>query len=134
MTDKPRPKIVVAEDDANLLCLLEVYLRNQGYDVYGAPDGKEALRLVEQEHPQLLISDVMMPHLNGYQLINTLASERHDLPLPRIILLTARIGDDDIRRGLKIGADVYIPKPFHLEEVSVHVKRLLAETPAQPIP
>lgn len=118
--------ILIAEDDPNILNLLYVFLSRRGYTVFTAVDGQEALKLTEEVKPDLLITDVMMPRLNGYQLVHTLA-ERHDIPTPRIIILTSRTDSADIRRGLKVGADMYIPKPFDMSDVAARVEELLSE-------
>jgi DNA-binding response OmpR family regulator len=119
--------IVIAEDDPNILNLLYVFLSGRGYTVSTAVDGREALALVEQVKPDLLITDVMMPNMNGYQLVHALTAERHDIPTPRIIILTSRTDTADVQRGLTVGADMYIPKPFDITEVAARVDELLSE-------
>jgi DNA-binding response OmpR family regulator len=69
----------------------------------------------------------MMPHMNGYQLVHSLA-QRHDIPTPRIIILTSRTDPSDVQRGLNVGADMYIPKPFDINEVAARVAELLEDT------
>src|SRR5687768_16536393 len=120
--------ILIAEDDPNILNLLCVFLSGRGYTVFTAVDGREALKLAEEVKPDLLITDVMMPHMNGYQLVHTLATERHDIPTPRIIILTSRTDASDVQRGLTIGADMYIPKPFDITEVAARVEELLSDS------
>jgi two-component system OmpR family response regulator len=121
-------KILIAEDDPNILSLLTVFLGGMGYDVAQATDGVQALEVAEKFRPDLLISDVMMPRMNGFKLVNTLAMDRHDIPMPKVIILTSLTDDDDVRRGMNVGADVYIPKPFNLDDVSARVKELLGES------
>jgi DNA-binding response OmpR family regulator len=106
---------------------LYVFLSGRGYTVSTAVDGREALALVEQVKPDLLITDVMMPNMNGYQLVHALTAERHDIPTPRIIILTSRTDTADVQRGLTVGADMYIPKPFDITEVAARVDELLSE-------
>jgi DNA-binding response OmpR family regulator len=118
------PCLLIAEDDSNVLDLLAGYFSEKGYVVHTAQNGQEALNLVKQVKPDVLISDVMMPVMNGFQLVREL-SQNYDTPMPRIILLTSRADSDDARRGLNIGADVYISKPFQLAEVAKHVEKLL---------
>lgn len=129
--DKVAANILIAEDDPNILNLLYVFLSARGYNVFTAVDGQEALNLMKDVKPDLLITDVMMPRLNGYQLVHTLATERYDIPTPKIIILTSRTDSTDIQRGLNVGADVYIPKPFDMAEVAVRVDELLSVSSAK---
>lgn len=118
-------KILIAEDDPNILGLLSVFLSGLGYEVSLARDGQEALEMAAQIKPDLLIADVMMPRMNGFKLVNTLTSERHDIPMPKVIMLTSLADQENVQRGMSVGADVYIPKPFNLEDVAARVKELL---------
>ena len=118
-------KILSAEDDPNILGLLSVFLSGLGYEVSLARDGQEALEMAAQVKPDLLIADVMMPRMNGFKLVNTLTSERHDIPMPKVIMLTSLADQENVQRGMSVGADVYIPKPFNLEDVAARVKELL---------
>ncbi|HMU74733.1 MAG TPA: response regulator [Elusimicrobiota bacterium] len=118
-------KILIAEDDPNILGLLSVFLSGLGYEVALARDGQEALEMAAQVKPDLLIADVMMPRMNGFKLVNTLTSERHDIPMPKVIMLTSLADQENVQRGMSVGADVYIPKPFNLEDVAARVKELL---------
>ena len=123
----PKPRIVVAEDDPNILQLLEHVLTVKGYEVTAAKDGEEALESVRRVKPPLLIADVMMPRRNGYQLVQELRKERIAL---KIILLTSKTDPADVRQGIAAGADVYIAKPFDVQEVLSHVGVLLAGRPS----
>jgi two-component system alkaline phosphatase synthesis response regulator PhoP len=120
-------KILIAEDDANILGLMSVFLSGLGYEVSLARDGQEALDMAAQIKPDLMIVDVMMPKINGFKLVNTLSMERADIPMPKIIMLTALGDQENVQRGLAVGADVYIPKPFNLEDVAARIKELLGE-------
>jgi len=124
-------RILIAEDDPNILNLLYVFLSQQGYTVEKATDGREALRLAAAITPDLLITDVMMPHMNGYQLVNAIVYERVDIPTPKIIMLTSRTDPSDVQRGLDVGVDMYIPKPFDIAEVTARVAELLSEGKAK---
>ncbi len=118
--------ILIAEDDPNISGLLEVFLSGRGYSVKVAADGEEALRLTAEVKPDLLITDVMMPRMNGYQLVHALTAERYDIPTPKIIILTSRNDPTDVNRGLTVGADMYIPKPFDMLDVAARVEELLS--------
>jgi DNA-binding response OmpR family regulator len=122
-----KPRIVVAEDDLNILQLLEHVLTVKGYEVTAAKDGEEALEAVRRLKPPLLIADVMMPRRNGYQLVQALRKERAAI---KIILLTSKTDPADVRQGLDAGADVYIAKPFDIQEVISHVGVLLQGCPS----
>jgi CheY-like chemotaxis protein len=119
-------RILVVEDDPNIRNLLVHFLQSRGYEVAAAADGLEGLKKVEEARPDLLVTDVMMPKMNGYQLVNALVNERQDLPTPKIVILTSRTDPADVKRGLNVGADAYIVKPFDLEDVAKTAGELLA--------
>lgn len=123
--------VLVAEDDADIRNLLYVFLSEQGHRVVAAPDGQEAYNLAVKIHPDVLITDVMMPRKNGYQLVHDLTSEHDELAPPKIIILTSRNEPRDVELGLNVGADVYVNKPFDLNEVAAHVQALIAERAAE---
>jgi DNA-binding response OmpR family regulator len=123
-------RIVLVEDDPHILQLLQHVLSMDGYEVIAAKDGEEGLAAVKQVKPALLITDVMMPRRNGYQLVHALLNEVHDVPTPKIIILTSRTDPADVKRGLTVGADVYIAKPFDIQEVTGHVRELLSAASA----
>jgi two-component system, OmpR family, alkaline phosphatase synthesis response regulator PhoP len=114
-------KILVADDEANILKLLRMYLREEGYEIVTARDGREALERFRTEPPDLVILDVMMPHLGGFDVCTEIRKES-DVP---VIMLTARSDDVDKIVGLEMGADDYITKPFNPREVIARVKAAL---------
>lgn len=111
-------KVLVVEDDPTLRETLEYNLRYQGYDVIVAADGRRALELARSERPDLIILDVMLPGLDGFEVCRIL---RHEMNAP-ILMLTAR--DEEIDRvvGLELGADDYVTKPFSMRELMARVK------------
>ncbi len=111
-------KILVADDEANIIKLLRLYLREAGYEVVAAHDGREALERFKAESPDLVVLDLMMPHLNGFDVCTEIRKES-DVP---VIMLTARSDDVDKIVGLEMGADDYITKPFNPREVVARVK------------
>lgn len=114
-------KILVADDEQNIVRLLRLYLRNEGFDVVSAADGKQALERFGQESPDLVLLDLMMPQMSGFE-VCTEIRKRSDVP---VIMLTARSDDVDKIVGLEMGADDYVTKPFNPREVVARVKAAL---------
>ena len=119
---KEKNRILIAEDDKDILSLLRLYLEKDGFDVLFAEDGIVAFDMIEQEEPDLIISDIMMPGMNGYDLIQKIRKSRNNVP---IIILSAKNQDNDKILGLDIGADDYMTKPFNPLELVAHVKAAL---------
>ncbi|MEZ4502183.1 MAG: response regulator transcription factor [Dehalococcoidia bacterium] len=111
-------KILVADDEANIVQLLRMYLREAGYDVVAAHDGRQALDRFQAESPDLVLLDLMMPELGGFEVCNEIR-KTSDVP---VLMLTARSDDIDKIVGLEMGADDYITKPFNPREVVARVK------------
>ena len=122
--DSPRPVILVADDDADILSLVAFRLERAGYDVVPASDGEEALRLAVERTPDLAVLDVMMPKLDGYEVTARLRSHEATRRMP-VILLTARVQESDVARGFEAGADDYIKKPFSPQELRARVQAIL---------
>jgi two-component system alkaline phosphatase synthesis response regulator PhoP len=120
-------RILVVDDDHEIVRLLSAYLGKAGYYVLTAFDGETALHMLRRESPDLLILDLMLPDRDGWDLTRLIRSDSTLADLP-IIMLTARIEDGDKIIGLEIGADDYIPKPFNPREVVARVKALLRRT------
>lgn len=114
-------KILVIEDDLNLLATLRYNLRKEGYDVVTAADGAEALETARREKPDLLVLDVMLPKLSGLEVCRILRSE---MPAP-ILMLTAKADETDKIIGLGIGADDYMTKPFSVRELLARIAAML---------
>ena len=123
--DSAGPLIVCADDDADIRELLMFALGARGYRVVFAADGTEALRLAESWKPALMILDVSMPGIDGFELTRRLRADAETREIP-VMLLTARVRTTDADHGYALGADAYITKPFHLDELSREVQRLLA--------
>lgn len=116
-----RYKILVADDDENILELVELYLKKDGFQVITARDGGEAIIKVEQDLPDLVVLDIMMPVKDGWEVCKEI-QQRFRLP---IIMLTARSEDYDKILGLELGADDYITKPFNPRELVARIKAVL---------
>lgn len=117
-------KLLVVEDNVELLMLMQQLLRHN-YRVYTAQNGREALQVVHSTDLDLIISDVMMPEMNGYELTEAVKSDQDYSHLP-IILLTAKIQDTDREEALKVGADDYIAKPFRLSDLQLRIDNIIA--------
>ena len=113
--------ILVVDDEKRLVSLVESYLTQEGYRVATAYNGREALTIARREKPDLIILDVMMPEMDGYAFMRAHRAEQ-DTP---IILLTARVDDDEKILGLELGADDYVTKPFRPRELTARVRAVL---------
>ena len=115
-------QIMVVEDDIQLQQLFCRVLSRNGYTALPADDGEQALALLEHEHVDLIISDIMMPRMNGYELVKSLREA--DISIP-VLMITARDGFDDMRRGFLSGSDDYMVKPINVNEMVLRVQALL---------
>jgi DNA-binding response OmpR family regulator len=115
-------KILIVEDDPALLRGLKDNFESQGYEVRTANDGRKGLDALVKEPPELLLLDLMLPRVNGYEICRIARSRRLEMP---IIMLTAKGQEEDIVRGLELGADDYVTKPFGIRELLARVKAFL---------
>lgn len=122
-------KILLADDDPHVLELLTLYLKKEGFIIFTAPDGKKALKEILEQDPHLVILDIMMPYMDGWEVASTLRQEGNNTP---IILLTAKGEDYDKILGLELGADDYVTKPFNPVEVVARVKAVLRRVQENP--
>ena len=113
--------ILVVDDNERLRTLVKAYLTQEGYRVVTAGDGREALFVARQENPDLIVLDIMMPEMDGYEFMRTHRKER-ETP---IILLTAKIEETDALLGLELGADDYISKPFSMRILAARIRAVL---------
>ena len=120
--------ILVVDDDRELRALVQSYLAQEGFRVLSAPNGREALFVAREEKPDLIILDLMMPEVGGYDFMRVYNKEA-DAP---IILLTARLGESDKVLGLELGADDYVTKPFSLRELTARVRAVLRRAGKSP--
>jgi two-component system alkaline phosphatase synthesis response regulator PhoP len=120
-------KVLVVDDDAKTVELVKLYLNRDGYRVLTAYDGHEALRLARENHPDLIVLDLMLPGINGLDVCRILREES-DVP---IIMLTALTTDDDRLKGLELGADDYVTKPFSPRELAARVRAVLRRLPGE---
>jgi DNA-binding response OmpR family regulator len=123
MTDAPK-RILVVDDEADVRELVVYRLRRSGYDVVEASHGEEALRLALAEAPDLVVADVMMPRVDGYELTRRLRADEATRNIP-VILLTAKAQEADVSQGFNAGADDYLKKPFNPDELVARVRAVL---------
>ena len=110
--------ILVCDDEKDIVSALEIYLRSDGYEVFTAYNGREALEIMDREEIQLVLMDIMMPEMDG---IETMCKIREKSNVP-VILLTAKSEDTDKVLGLTVGADDYLTKPFSVEELLARLR------------
>ncbi len=115
------PLVLVVDDEAGILRLIRVELAAQGFRVITASNGEEALRLAEEQRPEIVLLDIVMPELTGAEVLRRLR-ERWSMP---VIFVTAKDTDADKVRGLEIGADDYIVKPFSPDELAARIRAVL---------
>ena len=126
----PEATLLVVEDETNIRELLTTSLRFAGFAVHAAPDGNSAMRLAEEHEIDLAVMDVMLPDMDGFTVTRRLRDRGRDLP---VLFLTARDSLDDKVKGLTVGGDDYVTKPFSLEEVVARIRAVLRRTQsAQP--
>lgn len=114
--------ILIVEDDKNLRRLMEVFLKENGFEIFLAEDGEKAIEVFYKSHIDLVLCDIMMPKVNGYDLVKELRRFNYDLP---IIMVTAKESFADKKKGFLIGADDYIVKPIDLDEMLLRINALL---------
>jgi two-component system alkaline phosphatase synthesis response regulator PhoP len=116
--------VLIVEDDPYAMELVKVYLSHDGHDVLTAGDGINGLRLAREAHPDILVLDLMLPGMDGLEVCRTI---REESAVP-IIMLTARVEEEDRLAGLNLGADDYVTKPFSPRELAARVKAVLRRT------
>ena len=126
-----RPSVLVVEDEAAIATLLRYNLEKQGFHVEEAGDGQEALNLIAETTPDLVLLDWMLPTLSGIEVCRQIRRRHETRNLP-VIMVTARTEDQDAVRGLNTGADDYITKPFNMEALIARMRALLRRTGAMP--
>jgi len=126
----PEARLLVVEDDANIVELLAASLRHAGFDVAAVRDGEGALAAAREFRPDLVVLDVMLPGMDGFEVARRLGAD--DLPSP-VLFLTARGDTADKVTGLTIGGDDYVTKPFSLDEVIARIRAVLRRTGSAPV-
>ena len=122
---KEQPSILILEDDLDVADMLNAYFRIQGYEVSTVNWGRDAIRACENSLPDLIIADIKLPDIDGFEVARRLRTSRHTRNIP-IIFLTEKIEREDKLTGLEAGADDYITKPFDIQELRLRVRNSLA--------
>ena len=118
-------KILVCDDERSIVRLIQVNLERQGWQVVTAYDGKEGLEKIMSEKPDICVLDVMMPYMDGFEVLKNLRREPSTQKLP-VVMLTAKAQDNEVFEGYHYGADVYLTKPFNPMELVTFIKRIIA--------
>jgi DNA-binding response OmpR family regulator len=124
VTRNGQPLILIADDDPDILALVSFRLERAGYEVVQARNGEEAVQVALARQPDLAVIDVMMPRIDGYEATRQLRQQEETSRMP-IILLTARVQEEDIARAFDAGADDYVRKPFSPQELGSRVQAAL---------
>lgn len=116
-------RILAVDDEKHILRLVQINLEKAGYEVVTASNGREAVEKVREERPNLIVMDVMMPEMDGFEALKKLKSDPATMKIP-VIMLTAKAQDADVFHGWQSGADLYLTKPFNPMELLTFVKRI----------
>ena len=132
MVTMPDAQILVVDDEPDILSVLVYHLSREGYRVTTAVNGQRALTAAATEQPDLIILDLMLPGMDGYEVLQRLRGAESTSSMP-VILLTARRDEDERVKGFEVGADDYITKPFSARELTLRVEALLRRSKAEPV-
>src|SRR3984957_20241540 len=131
LSSLPRPLVLVVEDEAAIATMLRYNLEKQGYRVSEASDGQEALTRIQEQQPDIVLLDWMLPLMSGIEVCRQIRRKPATRDLP-VIMVTARTEDQDAVRGLNTGADDYITKPFNIDSLLARMRALLRRSNAVP--
>jgi CheY-like chemotaxis protein len=118
--------ILVVDDEPLARTMMRLILVRAGYEVVEAKDGPEALTIIENDPPDLVILDIMMPGMDGYEVCETLKDNKRTVQIP-IVMLSARADASSIKRGIQVGASKYLTKPVMPDDLTRHVRELILE-------
>jgi len=119
-------KVLIVDDEPNILMSLEFLMKKKGYEVFIARDGKEALEITRKALPEVIILDIMMPEVDGYEVCQQVKSGKATKDI-KVIFLSAKTKEEDIKKGYEMGADLYLTKPFSTRELMKDVERLIVK-------
>jgi DNA-binding response OmpR family regulator len=118
-------RVLIADDEPNIVVSLEFLMKREGHQVSVARDGAAALEAIRRDRPDLVLLDVMMPRLSGFEVCQSVRADE-TLAGVKILMLTAKGRDTDLAQGLGVGADAYMTKPFSTKELAAKVRQMLA--------
>jgi DNA-binding response OmpR family regulator len=121
-----KPLVLIIEDETIMLRAIEFRLSKEGYEVIAAPDGREALNIIKEKEPDLIITDIMMPFVTGLEIVNFIKTK--SIKKSPVIVLSAVGLEKTVLEAFDLGADDFITKPFSPNELAVRVKRLLSQS------
>ncbi|UII76090.1 response regulator [Flagellimonas sp. HMM57] len=118
-------KILIVDDEPNIVMSLEYAFKKKDFEVFIARDGKEALEIADKQTPHIILLDIMMPQMDGYETLQKI-KENKELKETKIIFLSAKSKLADVEKGMKLGADGYMTKPFSIKKIVKDVEQLIA--------
>ncbi len=119
-------KVLIVDDEPNILLSLEFLMKKEGFIVFIARDGEEAFDIIKREHPKIVLLDIMMPKVDGYEVCKFI-KQNTDTKETKLVFLSAKSKEVDIEKGYSIGADLYIPKPFSTRDLVKKINLMAAE-------
>jgi DNA-binding response OmpR family regulator len=120
-------KVLISDDEPNIVISLEFLMKREGHEVSIARDGQQALELIRSLQPDLVLLDVMMPSKSGLEVLQAVRAEE-EIAATKILLLTAKGRETDVAKGMALGADAYMTKPFSTRELAARVRQLLSSS------
>ncbi len=117
-------KILIVDDEPNIVMSLEYTFKKKNFEVYIARDGSEALQIAKEKIPDLVLLDIMMPNVDGYETLKEIKNDK-SLEHTKVVFLSAKNKATDIEKGLKLGADKYLTKPFSVKKLVAEINELL---------
>ncbi len=118
-------KVLIVDDEPNILLSLEFLMKKEGFIVFIARDGEEAFEIIHREKPKIVLLDIMMPKVDGYEVCKFI-KQHADTQETKVVFLSAKSKEADIEKGYSIGADLYIPKPFSTRDLVKKINMLAA--------
>lgn len=119
-----KKKILIVDDEPNIVMALEYAFQKNNFEVFIARDGHEALTILENNIPDAILLDIMMPHVDGYETLKQI-KQNNQLKHTKVIFLSAKNKSSDIDKGLNLGADLYLSKPFSIKKVLTTINQLI---------
>ncbi|MEM8937733.1 MAG: response regulator [Bacteroidota bacterium] len=118
-------KILIVDDEPNIVMSLEYAFKKKDFEVFIARDGTEALEIARKQRPNIVLLDIMMPKMDGYETLKQIRSNK-DLNGTKVVFLSAKSKMADVKKGLKLGADSYVTKPFSVKKVIADIEEMIA--------